>query len=236
MNCKELRSRLDDYLDSRLDSAASRDVEAHLAACPGCSAQVRVERLLRVRLQELPAPPPPKGFARRVLSAANASRPRLERARPLPLYAAAAAALAFAFVAGGWFFARQSASGQQVVTVQGGSVQRVQLVFNSPSALTGVTLHVGLPQGVELAQYPGVHELTWQADLKAGPNLLALPVIVRGSGGTVLASVSFGTERKQFSVQVQAVSHDGASLHEPPGLAMGDHCPVAPAQDIIAHA
>jgi anti-sigma factor RsiW len=207
MNCWETRLRLDDYLDTRLDHASMRAVEAHLAECANCSAHLRVERLLRERLRELPAPPPSEYLGVRLLATVRARRPA---GRPRPVYRVLAAAALLSVIAGGVLLDLRP-SRPAVVTVAGGSVQRLQLVFNSPGALSGVTLHVGLPEGVELAQYPGVRELTWQADLKPGPNLLALPVIVRGGGGTVLASVSLGEERRQFTVEVQAGPHDGAS-------------------------
>lgn len=215
MNCNELRQRLDDYLDASLEAGAVRDVEAHLSTCPSCSEHVRVERLLRERLHELPAPPPPRGFSRRVLGAARGARPAPVQVPPARLAWALAASILVTVVAGAVVYDLRHQPGQAVVRVQSGAVQRVQLVFNSPSALSGVTMHVGLPDGVELAEYPGVRELTWQADLKAGPNLLALPVIVRGAGGTVLASVTFGGESKRFSVQVEAAGHNGALQESP---------------------
>ncbi len=238
MNCKDLLTQLDDYLDSRLDQDAAGEVESHLAGCANCSAHARVERLLRERLQALPAPVPPKGYSRRVLVGADTMRRAVARPqRPAMGYRLAAASVLIAVVAGWMVFAvggwRAVAEKEPVVTVHGGQVQRVQLVFNSPGQLSGVTLHVALPPGVELAEYPGVRELTWQADLKPGANLLALPVIVRGDGGTVVASVSVGTEQKEFSVTVQAAGHSGASVPASRKLA---YCPAAAGQDIIIHA
>lgn len=240
MNCKDLLSQLDDYLDSRLDRHAAVEVENHLAICASCSAHARVERLLRERLQALPAPPPPRGYSRRMLSAAYASRPVERKRRMAVVYLLAAASLLVA-VGAGWMVSGTGTwwSGAQqgpVVTVNGGEIQRVQLVFNSPGALSGVTMHVGLPAGVELAEYPGVRELTWQVDLKPGANLLALPVIVRGDGGTVMASVSFGAELKQFSVVVHAANHAGASLRRGLDPELFAYCPAAAGQDIIAYA
>jgi anti-sigma factor RsiW len=223
MNCWETRLRLDDYLDARLDAPTMQAVEAHLAACGNCSDHLRVERLLRERLRDLPVPPPSGHFARRVLAAARPQRP----AAPRPVYRLLAAAALLAVVAGGALLALRPELGgaEPVVTVAGGSVQRLRLVFNSPGALSGVTMHVDLPEGVELVQYPGVHELTWEADLKPGANLLALPVIVRGGGGTVLASVSLGGEKRQFTVQLQAGPHDGAAL--PRALKLSSVAPYA---------
>jgi len=238
MNCKDLLSRLDDYLDARLDRDTAVAVESHLSGCANCSAHARVERLLRERLQALPSPQPPKGYSRRVLAGASAMRRVIRRPQPAAaMYRWAAASLLLAGAAGWMLFAtgvwRDSGGAEPVVTVQGGQVQRIKLVFNSPGELTGVTLHVGLPTGVDLAEYPGVRELTWQADLKPGANLLALPVIVRGEGGTVVASVSFGTEQRRFAVTVQAAGHTGASLLRRAGALA--YCPAAVGQDIITH-
>jgi anti-sigma factor RsiW len=242
MNCKDLLSRLDDYLDARLDRDTAVAVESHLAGCASCSAHARVERLLRERLQALPAPAPPKGYSRRVLAGASAMRRVVRKPRrAAPAYRLAAASVLLVVVAGWMLFETGVLQGgiarEPVVTVHGGQIQRIKLVFNSPGELSGVTLRVGLPDGVELVEYPGVRELTWQADLKPGANLLALPVIVRGDGGTVVASVSFGAEQKQFSVTVHASGHTGASLG--PGAAGAEllaYCPVAARRDIIAHA
>src|SRR5581483_8954131 len=158
MNCKDLLTRLDDYLDSRLDLHTASEVESHLAHCASCSAHDRVERLLRERLQALPVPAPPKGYTRRVLAGADTMRRAVRRPRrPAMGYRLAAASVLLLALVAGWMVLESGAwrggGKEPVVTVHGGQVQRVQLVFNSPSQLSGVTLHVALPPGVELAEY-----------------------------------------------------------------------------------
>jgi hypothetical protein len=167
-----------------------------------------VARALQQRLRTLETPLPRPGYAERVLSGARRTQ-RVRCSRSQVAAYALAASLAVAVAVGWLLWQRPAPSGpapSQVVTVQGNAVQPVRLVFNSPTALSGVTLRVGLPEGVELAEYPGMRELTWKADLKSGPNLLELPVVVHGRGGLLVASVSYGAEQRQFSVLVQASS------------------------------
>jgi hypothetical protein len=81
-------------------------------------------------------------------------------------------------------------------------VQPVRLVFRSASALDDVTIELVLPEGVELDGYPGQRRLVWQSDLRAGSNLLELPVLVHGRGGVLTATLNHGAERRQFSARV----------------------------------
>ena len=54
------------YVDGALSAAERLEVEAHLAACPTCQAQVESERMIAAALRGLPAPPMPHGLAARV--------------------------------------------------------------------------------------------------------------------------------------------------------------------------
>lgn len=236
MNCQDLQRHLDDYLDGELDAERVAQVERHLAICAVCAERLRVEQLLRERLRTLPAPPPDGGFAGRLLGGIHTRG----NPRPAPRYALYAGAAALLLVMGlaAWLARWDGVVGvaTPVVLVHADQVQPVQLVFNSPSALAGVTMHVGLPQGVELAEYPGVRELTWQADLKPGANVLALPVMVHGEGGVVTASVTYGSERRHFSVMVQASGKSGALDSSGLPVRQIALCRSATAREIIGHA
>lgn len=61
MACKEYRGRLDrleDYLDGRLDEAASREVTAHLERCTECRAEMEAAQLSVRLLREGVEPAP----------------------------------------------------------------------------------------------------------------------------------------------------------------------------------
>ena len=68
--------RVTAYVDGALAAADRLQVEAHLAGCPRCQAQVDAERTLSSAVRSLPAPPLPHGLAARV---------RRRSRKPVPL-------------------------------------------------------------------------------------------------------------------------------------------------------
>jgi len=164
---------------------------------------MELEALLRDRLRQLPVPPPSPGFAARVFAGLEVRQPR--RMTP-PFAMALAASLALGVGLTVWRQDRAPAApGVKVVAFAPEEVHSVRLLFRSPRALNGVTIHLQLPAGVELAGHPGRHELRWQTDLQAGANQLDLPVIVQsGEGGLITADLNYGQDRRQFAVLVQA--------------------------------
>ena len=58
--------RVTAYVDGALAAADRQQVEAHLAGCPRCRAQVDAERMVASAVRGLPAPPLPHGLAARV--------------------------------------------------------------------------------------------------------------------------------------------------------------------------
>jgi anti-sigma factor RsiW len=96
------------YVDGVLDDATRADVEAHLADCEACRAQVAAEKELRGRLRDLPPADARPGFERKL-------RRRLQRERPqrlrilLPIAAVLAVSLLWGRGAAGfvaWELAR----------------------------------------------------------------------------------------------------------------------------------
>lgn len=159
------------------------------------------------RLRALPVPDASDGFAPRVLGAVRRAR---IRARIPAAGAALAASLALGVGLATWLGSTTQVPVEQppadpyAVMVVQGQVSPVRLMFRSPRALDGVTIHLQLPQGVELAGRPGRSELQWQASFQAGSNLLELPVIVQGGeGGVLTASLGYGQDRRQFAVLVK---------------------------------
>src|SRR5258708_13410738 len=53
MTCEETRILVHALIDGELDAGHAREVEAHVASCPGCAAQLRDYRVMR---QSLAAP------------------------------------------------------------------------------------------------------------------------------------------------------------------------------------
>jgi anti-sigma factor RsiW len=58
--------RVTALVDEALEAGDRGEVEAHVAECESCRAQVAAERQIRTALRELPAPEPPLGLEQRV--------------------------------------------------------------------------------------------------------------------------------------------------------------------------
>ena len=79
----------------------------------------------------------------------------------------------------------------------------INLVFASASALDSATLTVILPEGIELAGFPGQREIAWQTSLVEGKNLLPLELIaLTPAGGEVLARLEHKDRDRTFRLRV----------------------------------
>lgn len=80
----------------------------------------------------------------------------------------------------------------------------VRLVFASASALDSATLTVSLPEGIELAGFPGQREITWETSLEEGKNLLPLTLIaLTPAGGELLATLEHEDRNRTFRLLVE---------------------------------
>ncbi len=79
----------------------------------------------------------------------------------------------------------------------------VNLVFASANALDEATLTVTLPDGIELAGFPGQREISWQTSLVEGKNYLPLELIaLTPKGGEVLARLEHDNRGRTFRLRI----------------------------------
>ena len=89
------------------------------------------------------------------------------------------------------------------VTIAMEQERTVRLVFASAEALDSATLTVTLPEGIELAGFPGQREITWETSLKEGKNLLPLTLIaLTPAGGELLARLEHDNRNRTFRLRV----------------------------------
>jgi len=89
------------------------------------------------------------------------------------------------------------------VTIAMEQERTVRLVFSSAEALDSATLTVSLPDGIELAGFPGQREITWETSLQEGRNLLPLTLIaLTPAGGEVLARLEHKDRNRTFRLRV----------------------------------
>ena len=79
----------------------------------------------------------------------------------------------------------------------------INLVFASATPLDGATLTVTLPDGIELAGFPGQREIAWQTSLVEGKNYLPLELIaLTPVGGEVLARLEHDNRDRTFRLRI----------------------------------
>ena len=79
----------------------------------------------------------------------------------------------------------------------------VRLVFASAKALDSAVLTVTLPEGIELAGFPGQREISWETSLQQGRNLLPLTLIaLTPAGGELLARLEHEDRNRTFRLRI----------------------------------
>ncbi|MBS3805196.1 MAG: zf-HC2 domain-containing protein [Oleiphilaceae bacterium] len=200
----------------------SRALEEHVASCRPCALRLRWQKRIQSELRHQAVPAPSADFESRVLAAAMGRKTdRSSGWRSGPVIGAAIAA-SFAlgvFLTGGFDRSEPSSQvladnehSQPVTLAESGAAQdepreqTVRLAFTAASELDDVSLTLELPANVELARFPGHRQLSWQVDLKAGENVIALPLrIIYPEAGELVAHLDDGARRKTFRTHIPGI-------------------------------
>jgi anti-sigma factor RsiW len=212
MTCRRIETQLDDYLDGALDSGARAAVEQHAADCIDCGSLLERATALKGIVAALPVDGPDPDFFDEALRQAALQS---EQAKPRPIargwYAGAiAAGLATIAIVGMLVNGTDTAppaqglpAGVAQVAMAVEESRTINLVFASEEALESVSLTVELPEGVELANYPGKDRVLWSTRLQAGKNVLPLELVaLGGTGGELVATMRRDGKEKVFRVNI----------------------------------
>ena len=229
MNCENTIKHLEDYLGAGLSAEEKPAVERHLQSCAACRGELNALQALRAQLADLPVPRVPAGTFERMLEnavrrAAEAA-PQTRRFAPSPpvLATAAAVLLAVGIALGLHLSDREAALAPQITltaqTLQiGPSEERVGLMFRSATMLHDATIAVWLPDDVHISGRPNVHYLSWQTDLKAGANLLELPLYATGNhGGKIVVRLTQAALVKTMEIPIVSRAPDPGAATSPIG-------------------
>lgn len=206
MSCRECRELMVPYLRNDVSAEQAAQVSDHVAACGRCAARLASETALR---STLPArysiPDPSPGFEERVFAASRPQR-GVERSHrrgwSTPVVGGAVAAALALGIALGMGVKPMGAPPVEPAQVEP-VIQTVRLAFHSGEPLEDVTLTLELPSNVEVASFPGRHQLSWKVDLDQGENMLALPLRVLFPGaGELVARIDDGQRQKTFRAAI----------------------------------
>ena len=186
MNCTDIDSHIDGFLDRALSKLETRAFEQHVSGCAECSSRVDAEKMLRSKLHSLPVPPPSPDFRNRVLARVRHEYANESQNHYGMTFAAGFASIAV-FALALWFMAGIQPADPvtdnlQVIPVAINQSQSVRLIFHADSEIRQAELSIHLPDNVRLVGYPGRDRLTWQTSLHKGQNILTLPVMTSTEG------------------------------------------------------
>ena len=160
-------------------------------------------------LKDYPMAEASAGFYDRALARATLEGTRRQRNRWMMTGFGSAVAAGLVLWLIGGFFLTGPQTDQPVADIPGvvmtlAEPRTVNLVFASKSNLDGATLRVSLPDGVELAGFPGQREVAWQTSLAEGKNYLPLELIaLTPAGGEVLAQLEHENRRRTFRLRIE---------------------------------
>jgi len=221
MNCDNIIKHIEDYSDAALSPVETLAVRRHLEECPACAARARELLALKKALALLPAPDPgPDVLERLLTTAVQTAVPPANRTsgwspwQRAGLATAAGLLLALVFFSGVKVGSRGQADAPAPIVMTAAPIRvgpaagTVRLMFRTAEALPGASISVWLPDDVQIAGRPAVRYVTWQTDLKAGPNLLELPLQSTGpNGGMLVVRLAQGSLVRTLEVPVAVRSY-----------------------------
>lgn len=208
MNCRDFDRVMDDLLDGDLSPLMAQGARRHAGTCAPCATRLGYARALQEALRALPVEPASPDFRNRVLARAGIPEHTRRPARLRPVIATGfAATLALGIALGAFLSApiQEPQGVHRVVLAQAAAQpQTVRLLYETSEPMQGVTFTLRVPAHLDLEGFEGRRELTWQADLDAGSNLLRLPVIARRPGaGYLEAQLTHAGRTRTFRVHVR---------------------------------
>lgn len=224
MQCQQFKAQLGIFRDLPPASRKRKAILRHARKCPRCAREFEVELRLQNCLTQFPIPEKPTRLEDRVMSRALLSRSRFKRTgkknRGIAIAVTSTAFVSsFALVAilTFWihpFSSPRGANGLPQVTLTLHQARPVGFIFHVHQPLHKAHIVVNLPKGV--AVY-GRHDqqISWNGDLKAGANLLELPLVARKRGGGVITAEVNLAGSKTPVAQIRLVAHTRDSATSP---------------------
>jgi len=207
MNCEQLNTQLDDFLDA--DPAIDLNgLQQHVDSCSACQKQVTEARAIRKALCELPFEAASPNFEARVLGEVRRQHQKNTQGHFIAGFGSAVAAGLALWFASTLFIPASNPLPADSINIAMHSVNTVKLMFDVPDALADVTLSIKLPANVELQGYPGQQQLSWKTQLKKGQNILALPVLATEAGsGELIAQLQYGNKTKSLRIILKSAAN-----------------------------
>lgn len=211
MDCTELSSLLEPFVDKRLTFVQQAAMKKHLGGCDSCASALYAVEALHAR-RSVVAPTPRTEFFAEVIQLATQGG-AVEHQRTgnrfwigAGLGGALAAGITFALLSFNSVLQPPEPSMPQL-TIALNETRDVNVAIDSPTELLGAQIRVVLTGTVALVGFEDQSELRWATDLDRGINRLSLPVTMVGSdGGQVIVEVIHVDRHEVFVIALRSTT------------------------------
>jgi hypothetical protein len=210
MNCNDINTQLDDYLDDRLDASSRLSFNAHVKQCGYCQQQlVRAQQIL-AELRQQPVPAPSKHFKQQAFAAVRQHHSKPHAKIFVAGFASAIAASFMLWFTSSLLFTTPELPQTPTVSIAMHEIRTVRLMIDAEADISQARLSIDLPDNMRIDGYPQDTQIAWQTDLSQGQNVLSLPLKAIDPGeGELVARVSYGESSKEFRFAIKTAD-DGA--------------------------
>jgi len=213
MECREARDRLQKLLEPGLSLGDDAALSEHLETCRSCQ-EFYEDQMIGDQLRRLEMPEPRPDFADEAIRRARVRGYWTRRRITVPLAAAAIILIAATVVLVGQQWRITGVTDTEIVMTTD-LEKTVRVLIEAAAERQNATLTIDLAENLEIKGYPNRRQLVWQADLKQGRNLLALPVVLREPGdGYINIGYRYGDRSQVVRITVRGDATDATFQNE----------------------
>lgn len=221
MNCNEFKNKINELLDNSDD--IPEPLKEHGRNCAQCARQLQQAQGLLMQLKDLPVPSYSSEFKQQALRNAGRLQPKqpIHHRGFVAGFSSAIAATLALWLFSNVFFGYEQDTANNTIQISLLQKQEIKLAFDAPQALHNAKVSITLPSDTQIAGLPGKREISWRTDLKAGSNVLKLPIMaLGGQGGELIARVEHQGKTQQLRIMLQIKTPGAAGLDRQPIVAI----------------
>lgn len=207
MKCNEIEIVVDEYLDDQISNGEQELIEQHVRSCNSCRHFYAEAKRIKQMLNDLPVEEPAQDFEQRMFTVVRRQYPQHIRNNFKAGFATAVAASLAIWFAASVFVPETTEPMLDVVSIGLEESRDLKLVFTSVEDIQQASMHIELPDNIELLGYPGQKMLAWKTRLDKGQNVLTLPVQALGKvKGELVARVDYGDKQKTYRLMLKTAN------------------------------
>lgn len=204
MTCREIDNLLQDFIDDKLSPADTELVAVHHRSCAACAGKYQDALAVIDILKHVEVTPASPDFASRALAGASRANQRPFIRIPGRMAAGIAASLvmlALIFV----FSDSKVADRDNAIVLLRDEIKVIKVAIDSAHAIDGVRMTIDISGNLEISGYEDQKIISWNADLKQGTNVIALPISARARGeGEITTRVELNDKVKIFKIKTRS--------------------------------